>query len=93
MKIDSLRDLQKVLRLCRKEGVTDITVDGIALHLGPLPVKVSNKPIAAFSDFPEAQVPVPPFNGSTDSVIDKIDMPDQLTDEQKLFYSAIGHSN
>jgi hypothetical protein len=92
LKIDNLRDLKKVLDLCRKAGVTDITVDGLAIHLGPLPVKASNKPKATFQDFPEARVPVPPFNGVTEP-IERIETPDVLTDEQLLFYSSEGPSN
>lgn len=43
MKVESLRDLDKLLVLCRKRGVQSIRVDGIEFHLGELPVTSSIK--------------------------------------------------
>lgn len=37
MKIDTLKDLEAMLKVCRKQGVTAISVDGIALSLGDVP--------------------------------------------------------
>lgn len=48
MKIENLKDLNKLIQLCRKTGVEAITVDGIELKLGNDPIKpskrVSNRP-------------------------------------------------
>jgi len=88
VKIDSIKQLKQIIALCRSAGVSDVKIDGIEMHLGPLPVKRSNKAATAFSAFPEAQVPVPAYNGPEQPGFDKIDMPDDLSDEQKLFWSA-----
>lgn len=62
MKIESLKELQKVIALCRKTGVQSIKVDGIELILGAEPRKAS-KSLDYSSDFPEASVQVPQFQG------------------------------
>lgn len=36
--IDTLKQLEKMIKLCRKQGVTKITFDNVALELGDLPV-------------------------------------------------------
>lgn len=88
MKIDSLKQLDRLLALCQKRGVTTITVDGINLTLAP-----TNKPKTARQKhttvFPEETVSVPQYNGGVDAelAVDKID-DETLTDEQLLFYSA-----
>jgi hypothetical protein len=43
MKIESIRDLSKLIDLCRKKGIQDIAVDGISLKLGELPLKYNSK--------------------------------------------------
>ena len=35
--IDSIKDLEKLLKLCRKQGVTEISVGAVAFKLGDLP--------------------------------------------------------
>ncbi len=37
MKVDTLKDLEKLVKLCRKTGVETITVDGITIELGDVP--------------------------------------------------------
>lgn len=39
--INDLKELEKLLKLCRKQGVTSIKVQGIELLLGELPRKSS----------------------------------------------------
>jgi hypothetical protein len=34
--IKDLKELDKFLRICRKQGVTEITVDGISVKIGDL---------------------------------------------------------
>jgi hypothetical protein len=90
MTIDSLSDLRKVIQLCRKNGITTIEIDNIKLTIQPLPFKRTNIDLDAF---PEAQVSIPqysPINASeaVNAVIEAIEMPDELTEEQALFYSA-----
>jgi len=95
MTIDSLKDLQKVIQLCRKTGVTLIKIDGIELQLGPKPT-TSSKKVDYASDFPEANIPVPQFQGYSQpsdiqQVADKI-ATSELTEEQLLFYSSTGQA-
>lgn len=33
-----LKSLEKFLKICRKQGVTDITFEGVSVKLGDLPV-------------------------------------------------------
>lgn len=42
MKIETLKDFEAVLKICRKHGVTNVTVDGITLSL-----EVAEKPAPA----------------------------------------------
>jgi hypothetical protein len=90
--IDSLKDLQKLLALCKKQGVTSIKIDGIELTL-----TLNNEPKRSHIDldaFPEANIRVPQYtqvsvqDTATEVIEPKIDMPDELTDEQLMFYSA-----
>ena len=93
MKINSIKDLQKVLKLCRQTGVTTIEIDGVKLTLGPQPVSV-RAPHIDLDAFPEANIRVPQYSpiqaqDTANSPIDtKIDMPDELSEEQLMFYSA-----
>lgn len=95
MKIQNLKELQKVIHLCQKSGVTSIKIDGIELLLGPVPNKPP-KPVDFSSDFPEASISVPKYSPSTrsdevKSIADKI-ATDELTSEQLMFYSSQGHT-
>ena len=35
--VTNLKDLEKLLKLCRKQGVTEINLSGVAFKLGELP--------------------------------------------------------
>jgi len=74
MKIECLRDLDKLLVLCRKRGVQSIRVDGVEFHLGPVPVNVSVKRRKA------AQV--------KNDIENDISMSNEMTPEQLLFGSS-----
>lgn len=83
MKIENLKELQKLIKLCRAEGVESIRVDGIEMHLGAKPEASASKRINT-NVFPEAATLVSP-GGITEST--KI-LTDELTPEQLLYYSA-----
>ncbi len=89
MKITSVKELEKLLKLCRKQGVTSIKMDGVELSLGPLP-KAPSVPSRTIDNevFPEATLTVPAYNGPENTEPDKVDMPDALNPEQMLFYST-----
>lgn len=74
--IESLKDLQKLVHLCRKQGVTEIKLGSVELKLGELP-----KSETATS---QVQDVIPTDNPYAD-------FPDgELTPEQLMFYSAGG---
>lgn len=85
MKIESLKDLQKVIQLCRKTGVNSIKIDNVEFHLGAEPRKVTTS-VDYGSDFPEANIRVPQFTGEIDPP--ETIKTDELTQEQLMFYSA-----
>lgn len=39
MKIESLKELSKLIDLCRKKGIKSISADGVQLELGEAPLK------------------------------------------------------
>lgn len=86
MTIASLKDLEKLVKLCRKVGIDAIKVDGIEFSLASVPYKTS---------VPKRQVYIDPGQGFSSPGIDadtRIDTPDELTEDQLLFYSAQGHN-
>lgn len=54
--ISSLKDLEKLLKLCRKQGVTEIELDKVKLKLGDLPKTAEE--IEAEADDPYKDFPV-----------------------------------
>ncbi len=42
MKIDTLADLRALIKVCRKEGINSIEVDGVKLELGNVPLKAKD---------------------------------------------------
>lgn len=40
--IESLKDLERLLKLCRKQGVTEIDLNGVKLKLGDLPADIQS---------------------------------------------------
>lgn len=94
MKIENLKELQKVIALCQKSGVQSIKIDGIEMVITLKHNAKSNKKQLDYStDFPEASIPVPQYNDTSEvqAIADKI-ATDELTPEQQLFYSAVAHS-
>ena len=39
----TLEELSKFLKICRKQGVIDITFEGVSVKFGDLPLKTSNQ--------------------------------------------------
>jgi hypothetical protein len=75
--IASLKDLERLLKLCRKQGVTELTIGEVSLKLGDLPVEASGN-----SHLPtEDHLMTDPYAGFPQG---------DLTPEQLMFYSAGG---
>lgn len=55
--IENQKDLERLLKLCRKQGVTEITLSSVSFKLGDLPVKHPTESIEEqddkFADFPD----------------------------------------
>ena len=88
--INDLKDLRQLISLCRKTGVSDIEINGIKLHLGPMPLK-RNKSLV--DTFPEASIPVPQYQSinaqeTSNEAIETISMPDELSQDDLLYYSV-----
>lgn len=93
MKIESLKDLQKVIQLCRKLGVQSIKVDSIEFHLGDLPKTAQKlKTIPNIDQITKnISSPYTPggINEETKIVAEIADIDtDDLSADQLLFYSA-----
>lgn len=41
--ISDLKDFEKFLKICRKQGVSDVTLNGVSVKLGNLPSKASEE--------------------------------------------------
>lgn len=92
MKIENLKVLQQVIKLCRKEGVSTIEIDNVKLTLQPQTSKTRIQAPDIANDFPEARLQVPKFTGFTPSEDDKI-VTDELTEEQLLNWSSAPSNN
>lgn len=58
--IETLKDLEKLLKLARKQGVTEITLPQVSLKLGELPIKHPTESIEDEEDvlegFPDGEL-------------------------------------
>lgn len=87
MKLETLKDLDKLLLLCRKRGVRTCKIDNLEFHLEDLPEQA-----------PKARRQVENVSGMTETLTatDNVTIPtdgwDSLTDDEKLFYSASGQT-
>lgn len=84
MTIDSLKELQKLIKACRALGVDKIEIDGIKLEFGSLPTtRKAKKVVETTDDFAldgiGINMPVPPPD---------LIKTDELTAEQLLHWSS-----
>jgi hypothetical protein len=80
MIIKTIKELEQVMKLCKKQGV-------IAIKIGNIEFSISEDKPKAIEHIsaPEASVRVPTFNGNLKP--DEIET-NGLTEEQLMFYSA-----
>lgn len=84
MKLDSPKDLAKVIAIMRKTGVDILKIGDVEIVLGANPVKSTTyKPKQVKSDV------LPAYAISEDT---SIHTPDSLSPDQLLFYSALDNS-
>lgn len=90
MKVNNLKDLTKLLKLCQTHGVTSIEVDGMKLTVLPK-AKAARHTTTIDANTPiEAHIPVPGYNGLplTEEVQNEAVKSQELTDEQLMFFSS-----
>jgi len=79
--IADLKDLGKLIDLCRKKGVDSITVDNVSITLGHLPEKAEKATDQSYDMPPEASFPIT-------SAVTMAIATEELDEEQLLFYSS-----
>lgn len=83
MIIKSVKDLEKIIKLCKKQGINAIKVGNIEFSLELKPTKPIDTDV-----FPEASIKIPQFNGRAFDDTPDVITTDELTDDQRLFYSS-----
>lgn len=85
MIIKTVKDLEKLIKLCKKQGIPAIKVGNIEFTL---PQSANTKPAIDPEVFPEANIKVPAYNGVKTSLEPDAIKTEELTEEQLMFYSA-----
>lgn len=81
--MNDIKELRKLIKLCREQGVQSIRFDGVELHLGDLPQKIDKR------KYPDlASQSLSPGGITADTKI----ITDELTDEQMLMWSVGGET-
>lgn len=78
MTITDIKQLELIIKLCRKTGVESIKIDNVELHLGAEPRKETKAPKA------NKKVMYAPGGITEETQIET----DALTEDELLFYSA-----
>lgn len=86
MKVENLKELRKLIAVCRETGVEAITIDGIEMKFGWLEPETKS-PKSKETTTTTAPTYAP--GGITDTT--KI-LTEELTEDQLLYYSAVSHS-
>lgn len=82
MKIESLKELDKLILLCQRRGVESVTIDNISFKLSDSPPQRKTQPRR--SSF-VSDVSLDPTGVQADT---KIKIPDELTPDQLLMWSV-----
>jgi hypothetical protein len=81
MVITSLKELDKLMLLCKKRGVQSIEIDGIKFQID-ITEPVKPKKV-------RSSIPFGPFDPAADiNTPDQVNMPDELTADQLLMWSS-----
>lgn len=82
MKLDSLKDLKQLFKLCQEMGIEKFEIGGLKLELGPMPTKKQYTKKADKGHFSQSQFS--PYIPTEDTRIQT----DDLTEEQLLMWSV-----
>jgi len=87
MQIKDIKDLEKVIKLCRKTGVDVLKIDNVEFHLGQEPVKKLSQKRGEFVT--ESALQAPQNTYTPGGITEDVKIPGiELTEEQLLFYSS-----
>lgn len=75
--INDLKELQKLFKLCRAQGITEIKLNGVEFKMGNLPVDKNNQEV--YTDVDDS--PQNPYSNFPQG---------ELSPEQLIFYSSGG---
>ena len=84
MTVTTLKDLEKLIKLCRTTGIESMTIGELTFKLGDLPVTKKQR---KFVEYPMDDVNHIYTPGGVDEHT-KIQTPDELSDEQILMWSS-----
>ena len=68
--INDIKDLDKLFKLCRKQGITEFKMNGVEIKFGDLPQQVGS-----ISNLTEEEVVLNPYDGFPQDILS----PDQLS--------------
>lgn len=90
MKIQSFKELTKLLKLCQAHGVVAVEVDGMKLSILPKTKAIARQAPIDLTTFVEESIPVPQYNGVSlpDEVHNDSVKAEELTEQQLMFYSS-----
>lgn len=101
MKINDIKDLEKVVKLCRRLGIDALEVDNIKFNLGLAPKRQRLQSNPA-NDFPEANIKIPLYTpvsagGANSAAMGEVSSSstiniEELTEEQLLNWSVTDDS-
>lgn len=87
MKIDTLKDLKKLVELCRKVGIDAMEIGDIKFNLSPIALPKA-KASTGYWATPEAEIKIPQYSPVASNITADIIKTDELTADELLFYSA-----
>lgn len=89
--ITNFKDLDKVMQLCRKNGVESIKIGDIEFKIDLSAQAITKPTKTKLPSLAEMHNAINPFD-PTAPISDDIRTPDQLTADQLLFYSSNGEA-
>lgn len=89
MTINSLKELDKLMLLCKRRRIKAIKIDNIEFAIEESALTSHKQP--ALTSHKILAPDLSSFDPGNISVNDKIDMPDELTPDQLMFFSAQTH--
>jgi hypothetical protein len=84
MKIENLKELQALVKLCKRQGIPYMKIDNMEFQISPESQKQQQFVTRDF--LPEETIKVPKPNLLPSQT--QLEIPDELSEEQLLYYSS-----